>query len=322
MWRRLCALPYDLNEIHRLAARDPDAFARYWRERERPGRASWPRSSPTASTRGELRTVDPRLTALTVMSNDEGTQNWLRVAGRDGAAGASTAAAEHHAVGAFLADLTVRGLLAAPRDLDRVAAQRRRARRRAPSSPDATAPTTRCSSRQVRETVGVFRYDLRQKQRQPYGARDPTASGGSRGHRRAARRVGPSVRRDRRRGRWPLRGACGVGRRRRAARAAKVDKVTHRVQRVAGLVPARGGRGGRASSRRTASTSKLRYFADYIASLDAMVGGQARRQHADAERHDGGGRRPARSRRSSSSTTTRPATTRSSATSRSRRSPT
>ena len=30
----LCALPYDLNEIHRLAARDRDAFARYWTERE------------------------------------------------------------------------------------------------------------------------------------------------------------------------------------------------------------------------------------------------------------------------------------------------
>jgi hypothetical protein len=29
-------------------------------------------------------------------------------------------AAEHHAVGAFLADLVVRGLLVAPRDLDRV----------------------------------------------------------------------------------------------------------------------------------------------------------------------------------------------------------
>jgi len=69
--------------------------------------------------RGELRTVDPRLTALTVMSTDEGTQNWLRVAGRDGAP-VQTSVAEHHAVGAFLADLTVRGLLVAPRDLDRV----------------------------------------------------------------------------------------------------------------------------------------------------------------------------------------------------------
>ncbi len=54
-----------------------------------------------------------------MMSNDEGTQNWLRVAGRDGAP-VHSSAAEHHAVGAFLADLTVRGLLVAPRDLDRV----------------------------------------------------------------------------------------------------------------------------------------------------------------------------------------------------------
>ncbi len=30
----LCALPYDLNEIHRLAARDREAFGRYWTERE------------------------------------------------------------------------------------------------------------------------------------------------------------------------------------------------------------------------------------------------------------------------------------------------
>ena len=105
----LCALPYDLNEIHRLAARDPELFVRYWDEREllvdqlsaivRDGVAS-----------GELRSVDPRLTALTVMSNDEGTQNWLRVAGRQGAP-ARPGGSEQHAVGTFLADLVVRGLL-------------------------------------------------------------------------------------------------------------------------------------------------------------------------------------------------------------------
>ena len=115
----LCALPYDLNEIHRLAARDRDAFARYWTEREQlveelaGDRARRRRA-------GELRGVDPRLTALTVMSNDEGTQNWLRVAGPRRRAGRTHRSAEHHAVGAFLADLTVRGLLAAPRELDRV----------------------------------------------------------------------------------------------------------------------------------------------------------------------------------------------------------
>ena len=114
----LCALPYDLNEVHRLAARDRSAFARYWTEREQlvEALAGVVRAGVE---RGELRAVDPRLTALTMMSNDEGTQNWLRVAGRDGAP-ASTGAAERHAVGAFLADLTVRGLLVAPRELDRV----------------------------------------------------------------------------------------------------------------------------------------------------------------------------------------------------------
>ena len=116
----LCALPYDLNEIHRLAARDREAFARYWTEREQLVEALAGDRAPPASSGGELRAVDPRLTALTMMSNDEGTQNWLRVAGRDGAPACRPVAAERHAVGAFLADLTVRGLLVAPRELDRV----------------------------------------------------------------------------------------------------------------------------------------------------------------------------------------------------------
>ena len=28
----LCALPFDINEIHRIAARERDRFAVYWRE--------------------------------------------------------------------------------------------------------------------------------------------------------------------------------------------------------------------------------------------------------------------------------------------------
>src|SRR3954471_10265723 len=31
----LCALPFDINEIHRVAARDRDRFPKYWRERSR-----------------------------------------------------------------------------------------------------------------------------------------------------------------------------------------------------------------------------------------------------------------------------------------------
>jgi AcrR family transcriptional regulator len=114
----LCALPYDLNEIHRLAARDPDTFARYWTEREHLVEEL---AAVVAEgiERDELRAVDPRLTALVLMSNDEGTQNWLRVAAREGAP-VQTSVAEHHSFGTFLADLTVRGLLVAPRDLARV----------------------------------------------------------------------------------------------------------------------------------------------------------------------------------------------------------
>ena len=31
----LCGLPFDINEIHRIAARERDRFADYWRERDR-----------------------------------------------------------------------------------------------------------------------------------------------------------------------------------------------------------------------------------------------------------------------------------------------
>jgi len=114
----LCALPYDLNEIHRLAARDRTAFARYWTERDQlVGELTEIVAAGVAT--GELRAVDPRLTALVVLSNDEGTQNWLRVAARDGAP-VQTGLRDHHAVGSFLADLVVRGLLVAPRELERV----------------------------------------------------------------------------------------------------------------------------------------------------------------------------------------------------------
>ena len=78
---------------------------------------------------------------------------------------------------------------------------------------------------------------------------------------------------------------------RRAGRARGEDRRDHaRLQRVAGLVPARGRREGRHLRGRSASTSKLKYFADYIGSLDAMAAGKLDAQHPDAQRHDGGGR--------------------------------
>lgn len=73
----LCALPFDINEVHRLAAEDDDAFDRYWSDRRRLIDAV-ERLVADGVRSGELRAVDPRLTALTILANDEATQNWFR----------------------------------------------------------------------------------------------------------------------------------------------------------------------------------------------------------------------------------------------------
>ncbi|MET0459155.1 MAG: TetR/AcrR family transcriptional regulator, partial [Ilumatobacteraceae bacterium] len=98
----LCALPFDINEVHRVAARDRPRFARYWTERRRLQRtlASMVRDGVAD---GALRDVEPRLTAITIMSNDEAVQNWFR---HDTAPLRNAAA-----IGTFLAEVTVGGLL-------------------------------------------------------------------------------------------------------------------------------------------------------------------------------------------------------------------
>jgi TetR/AcrR family transcriptional regulator len=102
----LCALPFDIGEIHRIAARERERFAQYWDERSRLERrlAAIVREGTAA---GELREVDPTLTALTLMSNDEGVQNWYRLGTRRRPA----------AIGTAMADLVVSGLLAEGRRL-------------------------------------------------------------------------------------------------------------------------------------------------------------------------------------------------------------
>jgi TetR/AcrR family transcriptional regulator len=108
----LCALPFDINDIHRIAQRDPEGFADYWRER-----ASLERQLATLVRRGtaegQLRRVDPRLAALTVLGNDEGVQNWFRTGTRWSA----------EKVGRHLADQAVGGLLAPGVDLDGIVAE-------------------------------------------------------------------------------------------------------------------------------------------------------------------------------------------------------
>jgi AcrR family transcriptional regulator len=115
----LCALAYDLNEVHRLAARDPAAFRGYWRDR---GRLIEELTGVIAAgvASGEFRDVEPRLTALTVLSNDEATQNWMRAPGpgRGSTREATLGFGAPHAVGGFLADLAVRSLLVDANRLD------------------------------------------------------------------------------------------------------------------------------------------------------------------------------------------------------------
>jgi AcrR family transcriptional regulator len=96
----LCELPFDINEVHRIAARDTDQFDPYWKER-----ASLERMIGKILRRGaedgSLRPVDVRLTAVTILSVDESTQNWFRLGSKR----------KPDVIGTELADLVVAGLL-------------------------------------------------------------------------------------------------------------------------------------------------------------------------------------------------------------------
>jgi TetR/AcrR family transcriptional regulator len=110
----LCRLPFDINEVHRYAAREPDRFSDYWAER-RSLRRRIAHIVRDGVHDGSFRQVDASFAALTVMSNDEAVQNWYRVepSRQRTPAGA----------GLFVADLTVGGLLSAARRLDTVRRQ-------------------------------------------------------------------------------------------------------------------------------------------------------------------------------------------------------
>lgn len=108
----LCELPFDINEIHRIAARDRERFDGYWKERARLERrlSSLIKEGVAA---GELRPVDARAVTRAVLAGDEGTQNWFRLSPQASAADAAST----------LADLTVAGLLAEGRSLADVLAE-------------------------------------------------------------------------------------------------------------------------------------------------------------------------------------------------------
>jgi AcrR family transcriptional regulator len=101
----LCGFPFDINEIHRLALRSPSEFAAYWEERDRLDGEVEALVAEGLSA-GELRAVDARLAARTILAADEATQNWFRSSRRDGY--------DVDAVADHVAEVALRSLLADP----------------------------------------------------------------------------------------------------------------------------------------------------------------------------------------------------------------
>jgi TetR/AcrR family transcriptional regulator len=115
----LCSFPFDINEVHRLSGRAPAAFEVYWRERQALNDAV-ERLISRGIASGAFRPVEPRLAALVVLSDDEGLQNWHRPVDGRRLAGRPDGDYTVEEIGEFMADLTLRGLLADPGELDRV----------------------------------------------------------------------------------------------------------------------------------------------------------------------------------------------------------
>jgi TetR/AcrR family transcriptional regulator len=121
----LCRFPFDINEIHRLSASHPREFERYWVERQRLNDEVEALISAGVEA-GELRDVDPRLAALSLLANDEATQNWLRPVGSHRLRGRLDAAlGDYRAeeVADHTAEVALRHLLVRPSTLGAVRAR-------------------------------------------------------------------------------------------------------------------------------------------------------------------------------------------------------
>ncbi|HEU4841397.1 MAG TPA: hypothetical protein VFT09_08145, partial [Ilumatobacteraceae bacterium] len=109
----LCSLPFDINEVHRYAARDRERFSTYWKER-RTLQSTLAAIIQEGVDDGSLRAVNTRVAALTLMSNDEAVQNWFRHDARP--------LRDPLAIGDAIADLAIAGLVADPRAMADIAA--------------------------------------------------------------------------------------------------------------------------------------------------------------------------------------------------------
>lgn len=113
----LCEFPFDFNEIHRLAGDDRENFSRYWIDRRQLAERveGFVRQGIDD---GDFLDVDVELAARTVLANDEAIQNWYRQAGPD--PDDAEPRLSPAAIGEFIADLGVRGLLREPGRLESI----------------------------------------------------------------------------------------------------------------------------------------------------------------------------------------------------------
>lgn len=118
----LCRFPFDINEIHRLAGASDEAFAPYWHERRQLEDEVTAVVAAGVDT-GVFVDVAPTLAALTILANDEAAQNWYRPPRPRVGEGDVVASVTPAAVGGFLADLTLRGLLVDPGQVESIRAE-------------------------------------------------------------------------------------------------------------------------------------------------------------------------------------------------------
>jgi AcrR family transcriptional regulator len=118
---QLCTAAWDVNEVERLASLQPKLFANFWRDRQR--------LHDRVETlviegieAGQFEEADATLTALLMLSGNEGIQNWFRVQSnhRRGRSGFTFPAYTAADVASHYAASSIRALLRRPADLARV----------------------------------------------------------------------------------------------------------------------------------------------------------------------------------------------------------
>lgn len=119
---QLCSAPVDVNEVLRMATAQPEVFADLWAERRalHDGLVRLLRDGIDA---GELIEVDPTLTALNLLSADEGIPNWVRMRSHTRGAARSPDGASAYDVGdvaSQVARLAVRSLLRRPDRIEEI----------------------------------------------------------------------------------------------------------------------------------------------------------------------------------------------------------